>query len=107
VQNCPKDLKWAVAGRSHGKLTGLLNEIKPLNEDRKPPGIVIADSSDFDALVSLAQSTRVVVSFAGPFAKYLPRQKEVWLTLRFGNSLVKACAENSTHYADITGETPW
>jgi short subunit dehydrogenase-like uncharacterized protein len=41
--------------------------------------------------VSLAKSTKVVLSLAGPFDKY-------------GRNLVKACAENGTDYADITGE---
>jgi len=39
----------------------------------------------------LAKRTKVVLTLAGPFAKY-------------GKNLVKACAENGTDYADITGE---
>jgi len=26
---------------------------------------------------------------------------------RYGSNLVQACADNGTHYADITGESPW
>jgi short subunit dehydrogenase-like uncharacterized protein len=27
--------------------------------------------------------------------------------VRYGDKLVQACAENGTHYADVTGESPW
>ena len=69
VQHCATDLKWAVAGRSHTKLTALVEETKRLNVNRKAVDIVIADGSDLAALTSLAKATKVVVSFAGPFAK--------------------------------------
>ena len=36
----------------------------------------------------------VVISTVGPFLKY-------------GTPLVRACVENNTHYADITGESYW
>jgi short subunit dehydrogenase-like uncharacterized protein len=68
AQNCPTSLTWAVAGRSHPKLTAVVNDIRSLNTDRKDPDIVIADSDDLEALTSLAQSTKVVISVAGPFA---------------------------------------
>jgi len=70
VQHCVTDLKWAVAGRSHTKLAALVEETKQLNVNRKPVDIVLADSSDLAVLRTLAKSTKVVVSFAGPFAKY-------------------------------------
>ena len=107
VENCAIDLKWAVAGRSPTKLTSLINEINQVNSIRRPPGLLVADSNDFDALTSLAQSTKVVVSFAGPFAKFPLPVLFGRLRNRFGSKLVQACAENGTHYADITGETPW
>ena len=37
--NLPTDLKWAAAGRSHPKLTALLNELRVLNPDRLQPGL--------------------------------------------------------------------
>jgi hypothetical protein len=69
-QNCPTSLIWAVAGCSQPKLTAVVTNIKALNTNRKDPDVIIADSNDFEALVSLAQSTRVVLSVAGPFAMY-------------------------------------
>ena len=70
VEHCATDLKWAVAGRSHAKLVALVEETKQLNVNREPVDVVIADSNDLEALSLLARATNVVVSFAGPFAKY-------------------------------------
>ena len=42
----------------------------------------------------MAESTRVLITTAGPFALY-------------GDAIVDACVHHSTHYADITGETAW
>ena len=70
VQNCATDLSWAVAGRSHTKLTSLVDDLRAINANRKAPGVVVADSNDLGALATLAHSTKVVVSFAGPFALY-------------------------------------
>lgn len=36
--NLPTDLKWAIAGRSRGKLEKLAADMKPLNPDRQQPG---------------------------------------------------------------------
>lgn len=38
VSQLPTDLKWAVAGRSEGKLQSLVEELKSLNPDRVAPG---------------------------------------------------------------------
>ena len=63
-------MKWAIAGRSLPKLTSLIEEIKELNVNRKPAGVIVADADDLDALTILAQSATVILSFAGPFAKF-------------------------------------
>ncbi len=81
-------LRWAVAGRNAAKLEALAEGLTGA------PGIVVADALDPSALATLAASTRVVLSTAGPFA-------------RFGDGMVEACVEHGTHYVDITGETPW
>ena len=69
AQHCPTDLKWAVGGRSHQKLNAVIDDIKPINVNRQPPGIIIANADDSEALTELVQSTQVVVSVAGPFSK--------------------------------------
>jgi len=82
-------LRWAVAGRSAARLEALRAEFIAA-----APGVVVADAADAEALDALAVQARVVLSTAGPFA-------------RFGSELVAACVRHGTHYVDITGETPW
>ncbi|TNE86439.1 MAG: saccharopine dehydrogenase [Deltaproteobacteria bacterium] len=82
------DLKWAIAGRNADKLAALAAEL-PVEVDQ-----IVADGRDAAAMSKLAASTRVVASTAGPFSLY-------------SDALVAACVLHHTHYADITGETPW
>ena len=82
------DLVWAIAGRNGDKLDQIKSDFS-LNCD-----VVVADGGDIDSLRSLASQTKVVLSTAGPFARY-------------GSLLVQACVENGAHYTDITGENHW
>ena len=82
-------LKWAISGRSRPKLERLQRDI---GLDESSLQIVIADAEDQASISAMAASTRVVITTAGPFDV-------------FGQSVVKACAEQGTHYCDITGET--
>jgi short subunit dehydrogenase-like uncharacterized protein len=70
TQHCATDLKWAIAGRSESKLNAIVAELRQLNPNRKTPGVIIADSDDLEALSSLARSTKVVISYAGPYSRY-------------------------------------
>jgi short subunit dehydrogenase-like uncharacterized protein len=79
------NLKWAIGGRSSGKL-------EALHADGVP--IEIADAHDTGALAELVQKTRVILTTVGPYARY-------------GSELVAACAEHGTHYCDLTGEVHW
>lgn len=45
-------------------------------------------------MAELSKKTTVLISTVGPYAKY-------------GEHAFKACAENGTHYLDVTGEVPW
>ena len=83
-----KDLVWAMAGRNEEKLAQVKSDFN-LECD-----VVVADGGDLESLRSLASKTKVVLSTAGPFARY-------------GSLLVQACVENGTHYTDITGENHW
>jgi len=83
-----KDLVWAMAGRNEEKLAQVKADFN-LECD-----VVVADGGDLESLRSLASQTKVVLSTAGPFARY-------------GSLLVQACVENGTHYTDITGENHW
>jgi short subunit dehydrogenase-like uncharacterized protein len=42
----------------------------------------------------LAKKTQLLITTVGPYAKY-------------GEHAFKACAENGTHYLDVTGEIPY
>lgn len=95
----PTALKWAIAGRSAAKLAQLkatlkekLPSVSPELIDGIP--VVVADSSDEQALVAMVRQTKVVLTVVGPFKLY-------------GSLLVKACAENGVHYCDLTGEAAW
>ncbi|KXX83216.1 Saccharopine dehydrogenase-like oxidoreductase [Madurella mycetomatis] len=89
----PSDLKWAVAGRSQAKLEDVVAECKKLNADRVQPGIEICNLDDSD-LASLAKKTFILITTVGPYGK-------------LGEHAFKACAENGTHYLDVTGEVPF
>ncbi|MFO0727828.1 MAG: saccharopine dehydrogenase NADP-binding domain-containing protein [Myxococcota bacterium] len=85
----PPGLRWAIAGRSREKLEDLRKRL-----GTPEVGLIIADASDPASLRSMAEATTAVVSTVGPFRRY-------------GTPLVEACIDAQTHYADITGETPW
>ena len=82
------DLNWAIAGRNKNKLEALNSE---LNLDCD---IFVADSDDYEAIKNFVKQTKVVLSAAGPFARY-------------STKVVEACVECKTHYTDITGENHW
>lgn len=82
-------LRWALAGRSADKLEAVRQQAGATDA-----GVIVADAGDAAALDALAAQTRVVLSTAGPFARY-------------GSGLVAACVQRGVHYIDITGETPW
>ncbi|CAK7263397.1 hypothetical protein SEPCBS119000_000458 [Sporothrix epigloea] len=90
AQSLPINLKWAIAGRSQEKLAKIAAEIKELNPDRQQPAIEIC-SNALSELVQLAKKTFVLITTVGPYGSY-------------GESAFKACAENGTHYVDVTGE---
>lgn len=81
-------LKWAIAGRSASKLDAIKKECDGL------PDIVVADSGNKGEIRAMVAQTKVVITTAGPFARY-------------GTPVVEACAELGTDYCDITGESPW
>jgi short subunit dehydrogenase-like uncharacterized protein len=93
AQHLPTDLRWAVSGRSESKLSSLVSEVKPLNPDRRAPDVLpcTLDSRELNALVV---KTKVLINAVGPYHLY-------------SEPIVRACAENGTHYIDCTGEVPW
>ena len=106
----PTSLKWAVAGRSQPKLSGLVDELKGMCLDRIQPGKSITLSctwisayrkpeieiSTLDPrdLHTLTRKTRLLINTIGPYYLY-------------SSPVVEACAKSGTHYLDVTGESPW
>jgi short subunit dehydrogenase-like uncharacterized protein len=84
----PSGARIALAGRSRERLTAVRDSLGPAAADWE---LLVADASDATAMAGLARRTRVVVTTVGPYAKY-------------GRTLVAACADAGTHYADLTGE---
>ncbi|MEM1121979.1 MAG: saccharopine dehydrogenase NADP-binding domain-containing protein [Bacteroidota bacterium] len=82
-------LNWAMAGRNSDKLAKVRSEVA---DDSVP--MVIADSKDRKSLDAMTQSTTVICTTVGPYAKY-------------GTELVEACIDNKTHYCDLAGEVQW
>lgn len=91
--NLPTDFKWAIAGRSAGKLKALADDLQALNPDRVQPNIEVSQLEKSD-LLRLAHTTKVLITTVGPYHKY-------------GTAVVEACVETGTHYLDVTGEVPW
>lgn len=89
ADHAPEGTRWAVAGRSEAKLRALVDRLA--NRPCPPAGIVLADVSDDASLRAMARSTRVLATTVGPFDEY-------------GEPVVRACVDESTDYADITGE---
>jgi short subunit dehydrogenase-like uncharacterized protein len=81
-------LRVAIAGRNQEKLEAIAQSC-----ERKPQ-ILLADSSRPESIDAMVQKTKVVLTFAGPFALY-------------GEPVVAACVKHGRDYLDITGETPF
>ncbi|MGP9688583.1 saccharopine dehydrogenase family protein [Psychrobacter sp. AOP22-C1-C5] len=79
------NVTWAIAGRDEEKLNKLQSEL-----DSKVD-IIIADSKDVASLDKMTEQTQVIISTVGPYLKY-------------GEPLIKSCAEKGTDYVDLTGE---
>lgn len=79
------NVTWAIAGRDEDKLNKLQSELASKVD------IIIANSEDSASLDEMTKQTQVIISTVGPYLKY-------------GEPLIKSCAENGTDYVDLTGE---
>ncbi|MGO2386961.1 MAG: saccharopine dehydrogenase NADP-binding domain-containing protein, partial [Psychrobacter sp.] len=79
------NVSWAIAGRDEDKLNKLQAKLESKVE------IIIANSNDAASLDNMTKQTQVIISTVGPYLKY-------------GEPLIKSCAENGTDYVDLTGE---
>ena len=85
-----KTLKWAMAGRSLGKLKSVRDAIgAPGNTP-----LIVADASDAASLKAMAEQTMSVITTVGPYQLY-------------GEELFAACVATGTDYFDLCGEPIW
>ena len=84
-------LRWGMGGRSEAKLERVRSS---LGGGAESIPIVTGDSHDPKAMGEIADRATVICSTVGPFALH-------------GSPLVAACAQQGTHYCDITGEAQW
>ena len=85
-----KALKWAMAGRSLGKL-------KSVRDAMGAPGntpLIVADASDAASLKAMVEQTMSVITTVGPYQLY-------------GEELLAACVATGTDYFDLCGEPIW
>lgn len=81
----------ALAGRTKSKLENFRERLAAQFPEVGDWGIVVADATQEESIQAMAADTRVVISTVGPYIKY-------------GEVLVRACAESGTDYVDLCGE---
>lgn len=79
-----------MAGRSRARLENGVSQLA-VPSGAPVPAVEVADVSDADSLLKLAQSSRVLISAVGPFRTY-------------GMPVVAACISGGCHYLDVCGE---
>lgn len=89
AEHAPSGLRWALAGRNAKKLEAVRSELGLASIP-----IRVADAADRASLDPLVKDARVVCTTVGPYMQY-------------GRELLASCAEQGTHYCDLTGEPPF
>lgn len=89
-QQYGKSEAWAMAGRSKAKLAAVRDEI----DAPEDIALIEADASDLDSLRDMVKRASCIATTVGPYQLY-------------GSDLVKLCAEEGTHYVDLSGEPAW
>ncbi|RCI16181.1 hypothetical protein L249_2207 [Ophiocordyceps polyrhachis-furcata BCC 54312] len=90
----PSSTKWALAGRSKAKLQAVADECSRLSPTMSKPELETVNVDDEGQINALVRKTSLVITTVGPY-------------FRFGEGVVRACAQAGTHYLDCTGEIPW
>lgn len=89
-QHLPDNTSWALAGRNREKLKTVRDNLESAGVSNLP-ALVLADTGDQASLEKMARQSKVIITTVGPY---------IW----YGEGLVRACADNGTHYCDLTGE---
>jgi short subunit dehydrogenase-like uncharacterized protein len=91
ARHAPPDARWALAGRSLGKLEAVRERLARISPAAAGIPLLVGDVTDRASMEAIARCTRVVISTVGPY-------------ITFGEPLVAACAAAGTDYGDLTGE---
>jgi len=91
ARNAPRELRWAIAGRSQAKLARVKQQLIAIDAHCAGVGVIEAQLDDAASLQRMAAVTRVLLSTVGPFVDY-------------GEPVVSACIASGTDYLDSTGE---
>ena len=83
-------LQFSMAGRNLDKLERVRAEMGIPER----VGLLEADATDVDSLVSMVKNAKAVITTVGPYQLY-------------GTNLVEACAKAGTDYCDLSGEPAW
>ena len=70
AQHAPKELRWAIAGRSASKLEAIKQRLVALDAHAASVGVIEAQLDDDASLQRMAAQTRVLLSTVGPFVDY-------------------------------------
>ncbi len=89
-QQYDKNESWAMAGRSAAKLAAVRDEI----DAPEDTPLIEADASNLDSLRAMVKRAGCIATTVGPYQLY-------------GSDLVRLCAEEGTHYVDLSGEPAW
>jgi len=82
-------LSWAAAARDREKIVRVLDE-----DGVEAPATIVADVGDPASLRSMAERGSAIVNLVGPYTRY-------------GEPVIAASVDCSTHYLDLTGEIPF
>ena len=83
--------RFALAGRSTAKLEAVRKSMAAISPKYASVDLLTADVERPESLKAIAKATKVAITTVGPYIFY-------------GEPLLKACAEQGTHYVDLTGE---
>jgi short subunit dehydrogenase-like uncharacterized protein len=87
----PKDLRFALAGRSRAKLREVRQRLIEIRPELDSVELITASLERPESLRAMAERARVLITTVGPYVRY-------------GEPVVRAAIEAGTDYVDITGE---
>lgn len=91
AEHAPAATRWALAGRSRGRLEAVRDRLARVAPDAADLALLEADVTDAGSMRTVAEATRVVATTVGPYIQH-------------GEPLVAACAAAGTTYLDLAGE---